>query len=142
MSLVRLLALLLLTSLSATECPAQIAVVVGARSEVEKLSREEVINIFLGRFRQLPSGATAYPIDLPAGQSERAAFYRQLVNKEQAEINAYWARLVFSGRTTPPRQAKDTEDMLDLVANLPGAVGYVDRGKVDGRVRVVLELGR
>jgi hypothetical protein len=136
----RLILFVLLMGVSASTCLAQLAVVVSARSDVEKLGREEVINIFLGRFRQLPSGAMAHPIDLPASLPERAAFYRLLVDKELPEINAYWARLVFSGRTAPPRQARDNEDMLDLVATLPGAVGYIARGRVDNRVRVVLEL--
>lgn len=68
---------------------------------IETLSRTDVINIFMGRFRQLPSGATAQPIDIPVSPV-RAQFYRVLVNKEPAEMNAYWARLVFARRTVPP----------------------------------------
>lgn len=119
---------------------AQVVVVVNPKSGVERLTREEVINIFLGRFRQLPSGLPAEPIDLPATQPEKAHFYQSLVGKELAEINAYWARLVFSGRTSPPRQARNTDDLLTQVAGTPGAVGYLDRNRVDGRVRIALEL--
>jgi len=136
-----LLLLVLLALLPATACFADVVVVVNPRSGVDKLNRDEVINIFLGRFRQLPSGLSALPVDLPASYTEKAAFYHQLVNKELAEINAYWARLMFSGRTTPPRQAKSNEDLLDLVGSTPGAIGYLDRARVDARVKVVLELG-
>jgi len=31
-------------------------------------------------------------------------------------------------------------EMLDLVANTRGAIGYVYRGEVDERVRVVMEI--
>lgn len=117
-----------------------VVVVANPKAGVERLTRDEVVNIFLGRLRQFPSGQAAIPADLPAATPEKAQFYRQLVNKELAEINAYWARLVFSGRTQPPRQAQSVEDLLNFVASTPGAVGYVERGVADGRVRVVFEL--
>ncbi len=126
--------------LAVAACRAEIVVVVNPKSGVEKLSRDEVVNIFLGRFRQLPSGIAALPVDLPAGQPEKSAFYRQLVNKELAEINAYWARLMFSGRTAPPKQAASVDDAIAYVGATPGAIGYLDRARVDGRVRVVLEF--
>ena len=36
-----------------------IVIVVNQAAGIETLSRSDVINIFMGRFRQLPSGATA-----------------------------------------------------------------------------------
>jgi hypothetical protein len=137
-----LLVACLLVLSPAAACRADVVVVANTKSGIDKLSRDEVINIFLGRFRQLPSGLSALPIDLPATQAERATFYRLLVNKELADINAYWARLVFSGRTIPPRQAKSIEEVIDFVSTTPGAVGYLDRAKIDGRVKVVLELNQ
>lgn len=121
------------------EAMADVVVVANPRSGIDRLSRDEVINIFLGRFRQLPSGLSAQPVDLPATQPEKAIFYLWLVNKDLAEINAYWSRLIFSGRTTPPVQAKSTEDVIDFVAKTPGGIGYVERSKVDGRVKLVFE---
>lgn len=40
-----------------------LVVVMNTNSGIERLSRDQVINIFLGRFRQLPNGATALPVD-------------------------------------------------------------------------------
>jgi ABC-type phosphate transport system substrate-binding protein len=119
---------------------ADLVVVVNANSGVERLSRDEVINIFLGRYRQFANGAAALPIDQPAGPGEKAQFYRQLVGKELAEINAYWSRLVFSGKTSPPRQAANAREVLDWLGSQPGAVGYLDRERVDPRLRIVLDL--
>ncbi|WP_153115558.1 type 2 periplasmic-binding domain-containing protein [Rhodocyclus tenuis] len=139
----RLLPLLLCLGallLPARECLAELVVIANAKSGVERLGREEVVNIFLGRFRQLPSGMTALPADLPAGSAEKEAFYRLLVNKDLADINAYWARLVFSGRTSPPRQMRGEADLLRFVSETPGAVGYLERAHLDSRVRVVFEF--
>lgn len=121
--------------------PADPVVIAHATSGTERLSREEIANIFLGRFRQYPSGQSAVPVDMPGGHPAKASFYRLLVSKEPAEINSYWARLVFSGRTVPPRVVSSTEEMLQVVATVPGAIGYLPRPPTDHRVRVVLDLG-
>lgn len=117
-----------------------LVVVVNPKSGIERLSREDVINIFLGRYRRLPTGIVAEPLDLPAGAADRALFYERLVGKDQAEINAYWAQLVFSGRTPPPRPTVGAEQVIELVSRRPGAIGYLERDAVDRRVRVVFEF--
>jgi len=125
---------------TAKAAAAELVVITNPKTGVTSLTREEVVNIFLGRFRQFPSGLSAQPADLPAVQPEKALFYRLLVNKDLAEINSYWARLIFSGRTVPPRQALNNEDLLSFIGRTPGAIGYVEKTKVDSRVRVVLDL--
>ncbi|MFA7279635.1 MAG: hypothetical protein WC100_06030 [Sterolibacterium sp.] len=119
---------------------AELVVITNPKTGISSMTREEVVNIFLGRFRQFPSGLSAQPADLPAAQPEKALFYRLLVNKDLAEINSYWARLIFSGRTVPPRQTLNNEDLLSFIGKTPGAIGYVEKTKVDSRVKVVLDL--
>lgn len=137
----RALTSLILAGLAfAAPARADLVVITHPRAGVDQLTREQVINIFLGRFRQFSSGIAAEPIDLPPDTAEKAAFYQKLVGKELAEINAYWARLVFSGRTQPPRQATSAAQMLELVASTPGAIGYVERPKGESRVKIVFEL--
>lgn len=117
-----------------------IVVVVNPAAGVETLSRNDVINIFLGSFRQLPSGIAALPIDLPSGHPARAEFYRLLVGKNPAEINAYWARLIFSGKTRPPIQAQRLEDAVSMVQGSVGAITYLERSQVSGKLKIVFEL--
>lgn len=114
-------------------------VIVNASTHVRSLTRDQVIDIFMGRLRQLPSGATALPIDA-ADPAVRQVFYERLVHKNLAEIGSYWARLVFSGEASPPFRAPDTRTALKLVATNPDAIAYCYRSAVSGRVRVVLDL--
>jgi len=132
-----LLLLLLLTGLPLRADP---VVVVAARQATERLSREAVTNIFLGRYRALGAGQTAQPIDQPATSTLRSVFYRQLVNKDAASITAYWSRLYFSGRATPPLQTARESDVIVNLLTLPGAIAYVDRRQVDERMRIVFEF--
>jgi ABC-type phosphate transport system substrate-binding protein len=117
-----------------------IVVIVNPDSGVDKLTRDEVIDIFLGRYRKLPSGRAALPIDVSEPSTERARFYQLLVKKSPAEISSYWARLVFSGQTSPPFQVADAKTAIELVQSNPNAIAYVDRASVNAHVKVVLEI--
>lgn len=119
---------------------AEPVVVVNAASAVKQLSKDEVVNIFLGRYRRLPNGETAMPIDQPESSALRSEFYRKLVNKDLNEINAYWSRLIFSGRTSPPVQATSAAEVATLLAGSVSSVAYLDRSQADKRFRIVLEF--
>ena len=121
---------------------AEPVVVVNVASAITRLSQDDVVNIFLGRYRRLPTGDTAIPIDQPENTAVRAEFYRKLVNKEPNEISAYWSRLLFSGKTAPPLQAVSGNDVVVLLADQPGGIGYMDRSQVDKRFRIVMEFSR
>jgi ABC-type phosphate transport system substrate-binding protein len=120
---------------------AEQVVVVRADSEIGALSRTEVTNIFLGRYRQLAGGAQAEPFDLPAGSPEHAAFYEALLNKTSAEIRAYWARLIFTGRVAPPRTVDSGDRLVEQLLANPRAIGYLERQRLDRRLRIVHEPG-
>lgn len=116
---------------------AEVVVVVDAAAGIERLTQDQVINIYLGRHRKLPTGIAALPIDLPPTDKLRTEFYRKLVDKDLSEINAYWARLYFSGKTTPPMQANTTAEVLKHVIGKAGGIAYLDKSQVDPRMRIV-----
>lgn len=133
--------LLLIAILVMTTAPvgAEVVVAVRSDSEIGSLSRNEVINIFLGRWRQLPSGQQARPLDQPVQSFERQAFYQTLINKSVAEINAYWARLLFTGRVSPPATMDSPEKTVEELLRNPNAIAYLERSRLDRRLRVVFD---
>ena len=133
---------LFVTLLPAMVYAENLVVVINPDSGVEQLSRNDVINIFLGSFRQLPSGITAQPVDLPSIHPAREEFYCRLVGKKPAEINTYWARQMFSGKTRPPIQTEQFDEALALVRSVEGAVTYMERDKVSGNLKIVFELSK
>ncbi len=135
-----LLKCLVLIGLMLPLAQAELVVVVDARSPVTRLTQTEVVNIFMGRYRQFPGGDAAYPVDQPKSSEARADFYLRLVEKSPSEINAYWARLHFSGAARPPMSTGENGEVLSYVLNTRGGIGYVERAKVDSRFRVVLSL--
>jgi hypothetical protein len=119
-----------------------LVVVVSARTAVDQLSQDDVINIFMGRYRRLPGGAAAFPIDQAADDAMKASFYQRLVNKNLNDINAYWSRLVFSGKAAPPLKTSSQAEVFKHLASTPGAIAYLDRVQVDGRFKVVFDFSR
>ena len=117
-----------------------LVVIVNPTMGVQHLSRREVLDIFLGRYRTFPSGTSALPIDLDISSSERKQFYVLLAHKEPADMGSYWARLTFSGKISPPFAVPDAQTAIDIVAHNPNAIAYVDRAAVDQRVRIALEI--
>lgn len=121
---------------------ADLVVVTGPKTGVTALSKEEVINIYLGRYRRLPNGFLAQPLDMAEDSEIKKEFYWMLVEKTPAEINAYWARLVFSGQTRPPMVFSSSEEVIARLLNQPGTLAYIDRGKLDKRLVILFEFNR
>lgn len=131
---------LLLLAVGALARAQDLVVIVNPHSGVTSLDRQEAINIFTGRYRKLPSGLVAFPIDVQGHSPERKAFYKLLLDKDLAMIDAYWARLVFSGQTSPPLQVPDSVTAVQLVASNRSAIAYVDKRAIGPQVKVVLDL--
>jgi ABC-type phosphate transport system substrate-binding protein len=117
-----------------------VVVVVNQKNSVTKLSRDEVIDVFMGRNRLLSSGVTAMPLDLPSTAVERADFYFRLTGKSMSQINAYWARLILTGRASPPTLMHSQEEAMQTITENRSAVGYVNRNKTSSQVKTVFEL--
>src|SRR5579859_2608126 len=104
-----------------------LVVIVNPTIGVQHLSRREVLDIFLGRYRTFPSGASALPIDMDVNSTERRQFYLLLAHKDSEDMISYWARLTFSGKISAPFAVPDAHTAIDIVANNPNAIAYVDR---------------
>lgn len=115
----------------------EFAVVVNKNNAIISLSKREIIDIYMGRYLTFPDGETSQPFDLPAQSALKNDFYLKLVNKDEQKINAYWARLLFSGRAKPPSPSASVKDALNKIASSPFAIGYIPLSQVTDAVKVV-----
>lgn len=99
---------------------------------------EQVLQrIFLGKAKAFSGGGNAIPIELAEGSPTRTTFNSDFLGKTDAQMKSYWGRLVFTGKATPPVQAKSDDEMLKIVSENPDYVGYIDSSKVTDAVKVV-----
>lgn len=130
------LLLLAVSSLSSAE----ISVVVHPDNSTDSVTAIQAANIFLGKTRTMPNGKLIIPIDQARDSEVRTSFYKKLVNKNPNQLNAYWARQVFTGKGQPPNQVQNDEEIMLLIADNPSMVGYISSEKVDKRLKVILTI--
>lgn len=133
-----MLALLMLSTNQA--CQAKVVVLVNPKNPIDKLSRAQVVDIYMGRFNNFPDGQPVSPLDQSPDSADRASFYQVRVGKTIAQVNAYWARLLFTGRVTPHRVLSDSVAVLNTVHLNKDSLAYVDSQVLDGKVKVVYRL--
>jgi ABC-type phosphate transport system substrate-binding protein len=135
----RLLFLLLLSAL-ALPTRADVVVVVHPHSPLKQLTAVEVSDLYLGRIRSIRDGQRLTVLDQSRDSPLRARFFGLLNGMDLHRLNAYWARLQFSGDTQPPASLPDSQTVIELVRRDPLAIGYIDAAALTGAVRPVLTL--
>jgi ABC-type phosphate transport system substrate-binding protein len=129
--------LAMLLALAGNIAAAEVVTVVSPQNPTTTLSRSEVSNIFLGKINRFPNGQPAVPIDQPESSQPREEFYRDISNKQPADIKAYWSRMIFTGRGQPPMVVEGDEQVKKTLADRPDGIGYIDRAAVDDTVKVL-----
>ena len=99
----------IISMLFACHLNAEILVVVNAANPVQQLSKRELVDMYMGRNIHFSDGSVALRLDQQPDSEDRKIFYQKLVNKNVAQVNAYWARLLFTGRTRPPKTMNEID---------------------------------
>jgi ABC-type phosphate transport system substrate-binding protein len=120
--------------------PIELVVVINAKSTISRLSKKDVVDIYMGRFNTFPDGSKAAPIDSPDGSDEKKLFYQRLVGKDERKIKAYWSRLLFSGRAQPPIKAQSAAAVHELVRQTQGAIAYIPTSDLTPEMKIVYQL--
>ena len=120
---------------------ADIVVIAAHDSPINTITVQETAHLYMGRINGV-AGIGATPIllyDLPDGPL-RETFFRLLNGMSIEQVNAYWARLQFSGNVLPPTRLSNARAVLDAVSHHLNAIGYVDDSSVDASVKILLRL--
>ena len=115
----------------------QLVVVVNKNNPVEVMTKSEVIDIFMGKYLAFPNGEFASPIELSDENQIKAQFYQSLIGRSLASVNAYWARLKFSGRKHKVDTMETEQDVINLINNTNLAIGYIRESQLTTNLKVV-----
>jgi ABC-type phosphate transport system substrate-binding protein len=127
---------LLLSVLLSGAVAADIAVVVHP-ANTNTVSADELNRLFLGRASSFGDGGKATPFNLAEGLAARDEFDTKVLSRSAAQLKAYWSKLVFTGKGTPPKELADDAEVKAAVASDTSAIGYISSASVDDSVRVV-----
>ncbi len=118
---------------------ANVAVIVHP-SNAATLSQDDINKLFTGRAKTFTDGKAAEPVNLAEAVAVRADFDQKALGRSSSQMKAYWSKLVFTGKGTPPKELASEQEVLDAVAKNPAAIGYVSAAAVTGSVKVALTL--
>jgi hypothetical protein len=120
---------------------APLVVVVSRDSPLESLSLAFLRRIFLAE--PLHAGALRIiPFNLPPHSPERSLFDARVLGMDPEAIARYWIAQRVRGQKGSPRAITTSPLLKQLVARLPGAIGYVHQHDVDDSVKPLSLDGR
>ncbi len=119
--------------------PKEFKVIVNADNPVGILTPDDVSRLFLRKTATWWSGRPVLPVDQNQHAPARAAFLREIHQKNEQALDAFWRQQVFTGKAVPPLVLGSDAEVIDFVGRNPTAVGYVSAGAALGpEVKVVI----
>ncbi|WP_144394437.1 substrate-binding domain-containing protein [Pleionea sediminis] len=115
---------------------ADVAIVVHPSNNA-KLSEKDIERIFLGKIKSFSNGKSIVAFSQSPGSKVSDEFNEKVLDKSATQLKAYWSKLVFTGKGTPPEEVESDAEILARVAEEPSGIGYVDASKVDSSVKVL-----
>ena len=97
---------------------------------IEKLSRKDVRDIFLGKQTRWSNNEHIMVADYNTKNKQRKIFSRGVLKMRPFRVYKIWIRNSLSGKTTPPKYFRDHNDLIDYVKHNIGAIGYLFDVKV------------
>ncbi|GEB72236.1 phosphate ABC transporter substrate-binding protein [Pseudoalteromonas carrageenovora] len=114
---------------------AEVAVIVNP-SNANALDTDTIKKIYLGKTKSFDNGNKVNPAT-QNGTAIADEFNSKVVGKSSSQLNAYWSKLVFTGKGTPPEKLDTDQAVIDFVAANADSIGYIDSSKATDKVKVV-----
>lgn len=125
-----------LSLLTINQVNAAVAVIVNPKN-TSIFDKSTIKKIFLGKSKSFENGRPAITLSPEKSSPEREEFNRQVLNKSSNQVNAYWSKMVFTGKGIPPQEMASASEIISAIAANEDAISYVDANDVTDAVKVV-----
>ncbi len=115
-------------------------VVVNEANAADSMAKANLAKIFLKKITRWDSGAKVQPVDQAESRSVRESFTKSVHGRNVHAIKAYWQKMIFSGKATPPLEHDSDSQVVEYVRKHPGAIGYISTGTSIGTGVKVLHV--
>jgi ABC-type phosphate transport system substrate-binding protein len=110
-------------------------VIVNGKSMAGGLSEDQAREFFLGKRTVWEDGSKVVVVVLKEGPSHEGLM--RLLGKSPSQFSTGWKKIVFTGKGSMPEQVDSEAELIEFVARTPGAIGFIDAGKVKDGVKAV-----
>jgi ABC-type phosphate transport system substrate-binding protein len=126
----RTLALLAIT----TPALAELVIVVNPQNPATRMFPSQAAQFFLG-------GSVLFtPIEQAETSAIRAEFYKKVLEKEPAQVQAIWSKIAFTGKGKVPKEYKSSAEVKKAISENANAIGYIEKSAVDDTVKVIATI--
>jgi ABC-type phosphate transport system substrate-binding protein len=80
------------------------------------------------------------PMNAAKGMKSRDEFNKAVIGRSSSQVNAYWSKLVFTGKGSMPKELSSDAEIISTIAANQGAIGYIDSGSVTSDVKVIAKF--
>ena len=134
------IAVLMLGLACATTASAQVAVIAHKDVPANSLTKFQLLEYYSGEELSWPSSDLPVVVfDLKAKGAVKDAFYTYL-GRSSSRMKSIWLKRKLAGEGNPPESFQTEEELLHHVASTPGAIGFIHPSKVNGDVKVLIEI--
>jgi ABC-type phosphate transport system substrate-binding protein len=110
---------------------AELVIVVNPQNPATRMFPSQAAQFFLG-------GSVMFvPVEQAEGSPIREEFYKKVLEKEPAQVQAIWSKIIFTGKGKPPKVMKSSAEVKKAVSESFNAIGYIEKSAVDESVKVV-----
>ena len=134
----RLLFLLLLLA-GTTAARAQVAVVAHKSVPADDIDVRRLLDIYSLEETKWQDGTRIVLFDLKGKHELKNQFYNFL-GRRPADMKRVWMRFILSGEGRSPTLLPSTEEVLNQIAETPGAIGYAPLAAVTDAVKVIATI--
>lgn len=131
-----LIALVSLVFQTAPNAKAEETIIINANLPVANLSEDDLKDYYLGKKSSWPDGSKVVVVVLKEGPSHDDLMKK--LGKSSSQFTTGWKKLVFTGKGAMPAQVSNEDELVNIVAKTPGAIGYVDASKAKEGVKAIV----
>lgn len=115
-------------------------VIIGHPSNSNTINVAELQRLYTGKTSSFANGDAVVPLNLSDANPLRASFDENALGRSSSQIKAYWSKLVFTGKGTPPKEVDSEAEIIKLVSSNPNILGYVSSSADVSGVKVLLNI--
>jgi len=117
----------------------QVAVIAHKSVPVDSISKSELLDLYTGETSIWRDGEPVVVFDLKEKGKTRKTFYKFL-GMASSRIKLIWLKRMLLGEADPPESLKSEQELLRKISTTRGAIGFLDRSKPDGTVKILMTI--
>ncbi|MEO1021150.1 MAG: hypothetical protein AAFW89_01285 [Bacteroidota bacterium] len=101
-----------------------------------ELNKNEILDIYTLKKQNWSNGTRIRVVDFKGNNHLRSTFYDYL-DIRIPSIKRIWLKEQFTGKSLPPIIVKEVEDMLKIIRETPGTIGYIPADSLTSDLKVL-----